>query len=119
MALVAGAIVLGRPSPDARGRKAAILLTLMAAYYGLRGYAHHRALDIVPRVFGPTLAPWCDPDESRDRAIDSWPRREKGETPSPPPEGKRCLVDVAALPAFGSALQWRLLPEYSNAYDVR
>jgi inner membrane protein len=119
MVLVAGAIDFGRPSPAARRRKAAIVLTLMAANYGLRGYAHHRALDIVPRVFGPTLARWCDPDESRDRTIESWPREKKDKTPSPPPEGKRCLVDVAALPALGSPFQWRIIAQYSNAYEIR
>jgi membrane-bound metal-dependent hydrolase YbcI (DUF457 family) len=116
MILVAGSMGFGRPSQAARRGKAAVVLTLMAANYGLRGYAHHQALARVPAVFGPTLAPWCDPDEPRDRAIDSWP---KEKAPSPPPEGRRCLVDVAAQPTFGSPLQWRIIAQYSNAYEIR
>ena len=116
MMLAAGSMGFGRPSPAARRGKATVVLTLMAANYGLRGYAHHQALERVPSVFGPTLAPWCDPDESRDRAIDSWPT---DHAPSPPPEGRRCLVDVAALPTFGSPFQWRIVAQYSNAYEIR
>ena len=116
MVLLAGAIGFGRPTPAARRTKAAVVLMLMAANYGLRAYAHRQALELVPSVFGPTLAAWCDPDESRSRAIDSWPREK---APTPPPEGRRCLVDVAALPTFGSPFQWRIVAQYSNAYEIR
>lgn len=115
MVLVAGAIGFGRPSPAARRGRAAVVLTLMAANYGLRGYAHHQALERVPKVFGPTLAAWCDPTARRDQPIDSWPK----EKTAPPPEGRRCLVDVAALPTFGSPFQWRIVAQYSNAYEIR
>ncbi len=116
MVLVAGTMAFGRPLAGVRRRNAVIVLTLTAAIYGLRGYAHHQALELVPRVFGPTLAPWCDPAESHDRLIDSWP---KERVPAPPLQGKRCLVDVAALPTFGSPFQWRIVAQYSNAYEIR
>jgi membrane-bound metal-dependent hydrolase YbcI (DUF457 family) len=116
MMLLAGSIGFGRPSPVVRRNKAAVVLTLMAANYGLRAYAHRQALELVPKVFGPTLAAWCDADDSRDRAIDAWPSER---VPSPPPEGRRCLVDVAALPTFGSPFQWRIVAQYSNAYEIR
>ena len=115
MVLVAGVIGFGRPSAAVRRGRAAVALTLMAANYGLRAYAHHQALERVPQVFGPTLAAWCDPAERRDQPIDSWPK----EQPPPPPEGRRCLVDVAALPTFGSPFQWRIVAQYSNAYEIR
>ena len=93
-----------------RRSKAAVVLTLMAANYGLRAYAHHQALELVPKIFGPTLAAWCDTDDSRNRAdrlvaADDGARRRR-------PEGRRCLVDVAALPTFGSPFQWRIVAQY-------
>jgi hypothetical protein len=51
----------GRQSPAARQRNAAIVLVLMAANYGLRAVEHAQALATVPQLFGPTLAPPCDP----------------------------------------------------------
>ena len=99
-----------------RRNKAAVVLTLMAANYGLRAYAHGQALELVPKIFGPTLAARCDSNDSRLGPIDSWPRTTM---PSPPPEGRRCLVDVAALPTFGSPFQWRIVAQYSNAYEIR
>ena len=114
--LVAGTMGFGRRSAAVRRRNATVVLTLMAAYYGMRGYAHHRALELVPKVFGPTLAPWCDPEEARVRPIDAWP---KEKPPPSPAEGKRCLVDVAALPTFGSPFSWRIVAQYSNAYEIR
>src|SRR4029077_725864 len=35
------------------------------------------------------------------------------------PEGRRCPVDVAALPTFGSPFQLRIGAHYSNAYEIR
>src|SRR5947199_7415968 len=45
MVLVAGAMAFGRPAAGVRRRNAVIVLTLTAAIYGLRGYAHHQALE--------------------------------------------------------------------------
>ena len=58
MALVIG--LLGRPTPAQRRAKAAFVLLLMATNYGVRAAAHHQALDVAPRLFGPTLPPPCD-----------------------------------------------------------
>ena len=55
-ALAAGLVFVGR-SGAARGRNATIVLTLMAANYGLRGFAHERALSLAPQVFGSGLPP--------------------------------------------------------------
>jgi membrane-bound metal-dependent hydrolase YbcI (DUF457 family) len=58
MALAAG-LLSGQRSLAARRRNALIVLTLMAANYGVRVVAHDRAVALVPRVFGPTLPqPW-------------------------------------------------------------
>jgi hypothetical protein len=43
MMLLAGSLGFGRPSPAVRRNKAAVVLTLMAANYGLRAYAHGQA----------------------------------------------------------------------------
>ena len=53
VALAAG-LMFGRLSAASSRRNAAIVFALMAAYYGVRGVAHHEALASVP-VFGPTL----------------------------------------------------------------
>src|SRR5919198_140786 len=60
VALAAG-LIFGSRSADARRRNAAFVLVLMAANYGARASAHHRALTLAPRLFGPTLSPPCDP----------------------------------------------------------
>ena len=74
-ALVAG-LLFGRQSPAARQRNAAIVLVLMAANYGLRAVEHSQALATVPQLFGPTLAPPCDPQPPDGwRPIDVWPRQ--------------------------------------------
>ena len=58
MALAAG-LLFGQRSLAARRRNALIVLTLMAANYGVRLVAHDRALALVPRILGPTLPRRC------------------------------------------------------------
>ncbi len=72
MALVIG--LLGRSTPAQRRAKAAFVLLLMATNYGVRGAAHHQALEVAPRLFGPTLPPPCDPPPAVTPIIDRWPR---------------------------------------------
>jgi inner membrane protein len=115
IALVAG-LIFGQRSMEARRRNATIVLAFMAANYGARAAAHHRALELVPRVFGPTLPQPCDPREATLWPIDAWPRTAE---PSSPPEGRRCLVDVAAMPSFTSPFRWRIIVGMWNAYEVR
>ena len=54
------------PSPAARRNKAAFVLLLMAANYGVRAAAHHQALELAPRLFGPTLPRAVRSDDSRN-----------------------------------------------------
>ena len=107
--------LLGRPTPSQRRAKAAFVLLLMATNYGVRGYFHHQALEVAPRLFGPTLPPPCDPpaDTASAGRLDSWPR------PAPPlPPGRRCLVEIAAMPSFTSPFRWRIIAQLSNAYEL-
>jgi membrane-bound metal-dependent hydrolase YbcI (DUF457 family) len=114
--LVAG-LLFGLRSATARRRNALIVLTLMGANYGVRAVAHRQALAVVPRLFGPTLAQPCDPVPTVQSPVDSWPRTR------PPiaslPSGRRCLVEVAAMPAFTSPFAWRIIARLSNAYELR
>ena len=71
----------------------------MAANYGVRAVAHHQALALAPRLFGPTLPPPCDPPQASATLIDTWPR---AAAPSSAPPGRRCLVEIAAMPSFMS-----------------
>src|SRR5206468_3140672 len=101
MALVIG--LLGRPTPAQRRAKAAFVLLVMATNYGVRAAAHHQALEVAPRLFGPTLPLPCDALPASAPLIDSWPR---AIAPSDPPPGKRCLVEMVAVPSFTSPFAW-------------
>ena len=114
LVVLIAALVFGRVSPKAQRRNAAIALVLMAANYGLRGTAHHRALMLAPQLFGPTLPPACGPLPST--ALDFWPRGTPTESADRP--GKRCLVELAAMPTFVSPFRWRVVAHLSNAYEL-
>jgi membrane-bound metal-dependent hydrolase YbcI (DUF457 family) len=114
--IVAG-LLFSRPTRAAAGaprRNAVIVLTLMAVNYGLRGYAHHEALVLAPRLFGPTLPARCDPPPDRFALLESWPKPPA----SPAPEGHRCLVELAAVPTFISPFEWQIIARMSNAYEI-
>jgi hypothetical protein len=113
MALVIG--LLGRSTPSQRRAKAAFVLLLMATNYGVRGAAHHQALEVAPRLFGPTLPLPCDALPASTPLIESWPR---ATAPSDPPPGKRCLVEIVAMPSFTSPFTWRIIAQMSNAYEI-
>ncbi|PYR03762.1 MAG: hypothetical protein DMF97_01105 [Acidobacteria bacterium] len=116
IALAAG-LAMGRTTPGVRRHMALIVLILMAANYGMRAVAHHEALALAPRLFGPTLPQRCAPSVPTARIIDRWPRS------APPawtaPSGHRCLVEIAAIPTFLSPFRWRVLAQMSNAYEIR
>jgi len=112
MVLVAS--LFGRTTEAQRRRKAALVLAVMAANYGLRAVAHHQALGLAPRLFGPTLPELCD-TPAAERLVDSWPRRSP---PSPPMPGRRCLIEIAAMPSFTSPFRWRIIAQMSNAYEI-
>jgi membrane-bound metal-dependent hydrolase YbcI (DUF457 family) len=114
--VLASGLLFARPSVDARRRNAMIVLMLMAANYGVRGYAHHQALMLAPRLFGPTLPRPCDAAPARSSVIESWPRERSAVGPLP--AGKRCLVEIAAMPTFMSPFIWRIIAQMSNAYEI-
>jgi membrane-bound metal-dependent hydrolase YbcI (DUF457 family) len=113
MALVIG--LLGRSTPQQRRAKAAFVLLVMATNYGVRAAAHRQALEVAPRLFGPTLPAPCDPRDESTGIVDSWPRPA---APSDPPSGKRCLVEIVAMPSFTSPFAWRIIAQMSNAYEI-
>jgi len=109
------AAMFGRSTPAQQHRKAAVVLVLIAANYGLRAVAHQKALDLAPRLLCPTLPERCDAPSDTTPLIDSWPRRA---APSPPAPGRRCLVELAAMPSFTSPFRWRIVAQMSNAYEL-
>ena len=114
--MVLVAPLFGRSNERQRRIKAAIVLALMAANYGLRATAHYQALDVAPRLFGPTLPELCDaPSTDEGSRFESWPRVTP---PSPPAPGRRCLVELAAMPSFMSPFRWRIIAQMSNAYEI-
>ena len=115
LAALAIGLIFGAASDASRRRNAAIVLALMAANYGVRAVAHHEALVLAPRLFGPLLPAPCDPQVSSGGVVDHWPR--PGLTISRTP-GRRCLVEIAAQPTFVSPFQWRVIAQLSNAYEI-
>lgn len=112
--MVAG-LLFGSASAAARRRNAAIVLVLMAANYSVRAVARYQAIGLAPRVFGPTWPQRCDGGAHDDRALlATWPR----DAPATPVTGRRCLVEVAAMPSFFSPFRWRLIAEMSNAFEL-
>ena len=117
-ALFAG-LLLGHTSEGSRRRNAAIVLTLMAANYGVRAVARHEAIVLAPRVFGPLMPRPCDPNRTDRPLLVRWPRTDSAvPVPSPPAGASRCLVDLAAMPMFLSPFKWRLIAHLSNAYEM-
>jgi len=113
--LMAG-LFFGLRSPAAKRRNGAIVLTVMAVVYGIRAAAHHQALALAPRVLGPTLPQRCDPATARSGVIDVWPR---GPVAMPVlAAGKRCLVEIAAIPEFIGPFSWRIIAQMSNSYEI-
>ena len=115
MLMVMVAALFGRSNEAQRRTKAAIVLTLIAANYGLRAMSHYQALEVAPRLFGPTLPALCDPPAVEGSRFESWPR---ATPPSPPTPGRRCLIELAAIPSFASPFRWRIMAQMSNAYEI-
>lgn len=114
-ALAAG-LVLGYVSPEARRRNAAIVLALMAANYGLRGFTHQQAMDLGLRLFSPTVPQPCGPGPGAP-LIEHWPHADAGHPSAP--AGSRCLVGLAATPTFLSPFRWRVIAQFANAYEIQ
>ncbi|MBI3401364.1 MAG: metal-dependent hydrolase [Acidobacteria bacterium] len=113
--ILGSGLFISRASADARRRNATIVLVMMAANYGVRAVGHRQALALVPRIFGPTLPAPCGPDAPQT-LLDWWPRPA---SPAAPAMGTRCLVEAAALPSFSSPFSWRIVAQFSNAYELR
>lgn len=112
-ALVTG-LLIGQRWPALRQRNALIVLIFMLGNYGARVVAHERAIALAPRVFGPALPGRCEGVPDR-RLLDRWPLP----TITLPESPARCLLEIAALPDFGSPFRWRLVARLSNSYLVR
>jgi membrane-bound metal-dependent hydrolase YbcI (DUF457 family) len=106
--------LLGRSTPAQRRAKAAIVLLLMAINYGVRAASHRQALQLAPRLFGPTLPQPCDVPARERTLLESWP------APVAPAaiDRTRCLVEIAAMPSFTSPFRWRIIARLSNAYEM-
>ena len=101
---------------DRRRRNVVIALSLMALNYAVRIGAQRQALDMAPRIFGPTLPERCDAAGAQGPLVDRWPIH--GPLSGQDLE-RRCLLEIVALPTFTSPFQWRLVAQLSNAYETR
>jgi len=106
--------LLGRPTPAQARAKATFVLLLMTTNYGLRAASHRQALIVAPQLFGPTLPQPCDGPPRERGLLESWPRP----APSTRADGRRCLVEIAAMPSFTSPFRWRIIARTSNAYEM-
>jgi membrane-bound metal-dependent hydrolase YbcI (DUF457 family) len=106
--------LLGRPTPAQARAKAAFVLLLMMTNYGLRAASHRQALIAAPQLFGPTLPEPCDGPQPARTLFETWPQL----MPSTRADGRRCLVETAAMPSFTSPFTWRIIARTSNAYEM-
>ena len=113
--LLAG-VYFGLRSPAAGRRSAMIVLMLMAANYGVRAVSHHLAVAVAPRLLGPSVPEPCEPRRATGWLLDAWPPRP---APASAPPGRRCLVEIAAIPSFVSPFRWVVVGHMSNGYEFR
>jgi membrane-bound metal-dependent hydrolase YbcI (DUF457 family) len=106
--------LLGKPTPAQARAKATFVLLVMATNYGLRAATHRQALVVAPRLFGPTLPEPCAGPRPERRLLESWPVQ----MPSIRADGRRCLIELAAMPSFTSPFKWRIIARTSNAYEM-
>ena len=111
-ALAAG-LLIGQYWPATRRQAAAIALAFLAGNYGVRAISHERALALAPRAFGPILPGRCETAPPRP-LIDTWPLPPVTQSDS----SGRCLIELAALPDFGTPFRWRLVAHLSDAYET-
>ncbi len=116
-ALFAG-LLFGSTSAASRRRNAAIVLVLMAANYGVRAAAHHQAIALAPRVFGPLMPQPCDPKGVDRSLVVEWPHAVNVPSTLPAGGASRCLIEIAAMPTFLSPFRWQLIARLSNAYET-
>ncbi len=112
--VLAAGLLFGWSSPAAKRRNAVIALALMAANYGVRAVAHDQALEKAPRLFGPLLPKPCETEPGRSGALSRWPRP----AVQAPEHGKRCLVELVAIPTFLSPFNWRVIAHLSDAFEI-
>lgn len=108
-------LLFGSLARTSARRMTTLALVLMGVNYGLRGFAHHQALERAAAVFGPRLPPPCRPDAPLWRGpLDVWPT----ERPDVEKLSRPCLIGFAAMPSFASPFRWRVIAQMSNAYEL-
>jgi inner membrane protein len=115
LVVLAAGLFFGRKTDEARRRNASIVLSLTAAIYAVHGVAHDRAMTLAPRLFGPTLPQPCGGLPPPAALLDRWPRA--GVEPVVPP-GRRCLIEIAAIPNFSAPFSWKVVAQLSNAFEI-
>jgi len=114
LAALAAGIVIGVASPASKRRVTVIVLTLMAANYGVRAVAHQRAVTVAPRLFGPRLPAACSGTASTGSVMEHWPNAAAAVGSSTRP----CMVEIAAVPSLVSPFRWRVIAKLTNGYDL-
>jgi len=115
IAVLAAGLFFGRGSEAARRQNVKLALALMLVDYAVRGVAHHEAILLAPRAFGPTLPASCDGTRASSAPFEHWPLP----PPAPPQDGAhRCLIELAAMPDFLSPFSWDLIAQTSNSYET-
>ena len=110
LAILAVGLGLAEISNAPKHRIAALVLILMAADYSVRAVSHQRALTLAPAFFEPRLPP-CH--EQARAWISVWPRDVAARTGGGP-----CVIEIAAVPTFGSPFRWTVIARLSNAYEL-
>jgi inner membrane protein len=112
LAILAVGLGLAELSNAPKTRIAALVLLLIAADYGVRAASHYRALTLSSQLFASRLPARCD--ERTGTFIAVWPRLD----PARRADAAPCLVEIAAVPTFGSPFRWNVIARLSNAYEL-
>lgn len=117
------AIESARTADARRGRFAASALALAVVLYGIRGAAHHSALEAVapPSVLA---SEWCADAAGPGTPLDRWPervlphapRRELAARASRAGFSSDCATELVAIPDFLSPFRWRVIARSRGEY---
>jgi hypothetical protein len=116
-AILGAGLWIGRRAPERRRTAALVALAMMLGDYGLRGIAHEQAMARAPDALGPIVARRCDGGPIDSRVVATWPL--EGVSPPGLHDQSPCLLDVAALPDFLSPVQWRIIGQTRDSYEIR
>jgi membrane-bound metal-dependent hydrolase YbcI (DUF457 family) len=113
--VLAAGLVVGSRLTGLKRRLALAALAFLLVDYGARAATHQRALGEAARLMAPVLPAPCS-DAVRPSLIDRWPIEASAKHRDRAVQ--RCLVEIAAIPTFGSPFRWQAVARLSDSYQT-